>query len=48
MMLPAETAEDILLSGVLFIVFDISSAFYHKPTPKYNLNQSATQINHDS
>lgn len=48
MMLPAKTAVDILLSGVLMIEFNISSAFYHKPTPEYNLNHSETQLNNDS
>ena len=48
MVLPAETAVDILVNGVLMIVVDISSGFYHMLTSKYNLNQSETQINHDS
>lgn len=48
MMLPAESAVDILLSGVLIVAFSISSAFYYKTTPKYNLNNSEIQINHDS
>lgn len=48
MMLPVETAADVLLGGVLMIVFDISAAFYHKAAPKYHFQQSATRLNHDS
>lgn len=48
MMLPAESAVDILLCGVLMIAVGINSAFRHKPAPKYNLTRCKTQMNHDS